>query len=231
MKLFLNTVLALAVIGSSVYARSEVRSHSGAIVIEFPSDLPKTVRQTSDAMCLRSTSDGRTFLYIEQDKGSKLVILNVTEPESIHLAAVVPLAASAPFDFVQEVGASEELIRYRDDSSFALLDLRKYNHPVVKSTERIINAESIRSLGVNGLLLTSSNNTKPIAGSRRSYEVIDTQNGSALEVVAQIRGVSQVLEKPDTSTIFMLNNDGLTVIRQSDAEDANRIQLAMQDGR
>src|ERR1700742_2981578 len=134
MKVLLSISLAAIIAGGSIAAQSEVKSHSGSIVIEQPSDLPETVRQTSESMCLRSTSDGQTFLYIEQDKGRILAILNVTEPDSIRVAAVLPIEVPSVFDFVREISNADELIHYRDNSGFALLNLKRRSQPIVSPT-------------------------------------------------------------------------------------------------
>ncbi len=152
MKLIVSMILTLMVMGGELSSQSEVRIPSVTIAIECPSELPEAVRQAHEGMCLHATSDGRMFLYIEQDNGSRLSILDVTEPGSIRAVAVVPNVAPATFDFVQEVGDSEELIRYRDNSSLALLNLRKYKHPAVRTTSQVVDPKAIKVLGVNDFL-------------------------------------------------------------------------------
>jgi hypothetical protein len=231
MKVLLSISLAAIVAGGSITAQSEVKSRSGTIVVEYPSDLPGTVRQTSESMCLHATSDGRTFLYIEQDKGRRLAILNVTEPSSIRVAAVVPIEVPSAFDFVRAIGDSEELIRYRDNSGFALLNLRRHSQPLVSPTSQVVNPEGGENLGENGLLLTAVTNAKPTFREVQNYEVIDTANKPPLTVLAQVQGVTQEIENSDTGTVFLLNGEGLTVIRQLDAEDGDRLRRVLEGGR
>ena len=59
-----------AIAAQTVYARA---SHK--IVVVQPKDLPELARQSGEAMFLHHTIDGKTFLYIEQNRGGRLVVL------------------------------------------------------------------------------------------------------------------------------------------------------------
>jgi hypothetical protein len=84
-----------------------------------------------EALYLHSTSDGRTILYIEGIGGKNLSILDVTDPAKIRPIGQVDISGTASFDFVQDVNGSAVLIRYRNESGFATLNVHKIARPVI----------------------------------------------------------------------------------------------------
>ena len=77
-KCFRRVVIAIVAIGIAAqvgYARS-----SNNLIVVPPTHLPELARQSGQAMLLHETIDGATHLYIEQDQGARLVILDVTDP-------------------------------------------------------------------------------------------------------------------------------------------------------
>jgi hypothetical protein len=114
-----------------VAASAAQASSKSEIVVVPPSDLPVMTREYADAMMLHETASGRTYLYIEQAQGSRLAVLDVTDPARIRAEKLVELAAAGPFDFVSEVGTRAELIRYRATGAEAVLDLHKAKAPAL----------------------------------------------------------------------------------------------------
>src|SRR5271163_5227091 len=97
--------VAMTIAVSGIVAATAVHANpSNNIVLVPPTDLPVLARQSGEAMLLSDALDGRTFLYIEQDEGSRLAILDVTDPGHIKGAGSVQLDASGPFDFISPVG-------------------------------------------------------------------------------------------------------------------------------
>jgi hypothetical protein len=52
-------------------------------VVESPDNLPALAQAGAEAMYLDDTTDGRTFLYVEAQKGQQLTVLDVTDPARI----------------------------------------------------------------------------------------------------------------------------------------------------
>jgi hypothetical protein len=118
--------MAIAFVAGGVMAATYVHADpSNQFVLVPPTDLPELARESGDAMLLRETTDGRTLLYIEQNQGSRLATLDVTDPVHVKTAGSVPLESSEPFDFVSSVGKQAELIRFRQGQEEAVLDLHK----------------------------------------------------------------------------------------------------------
>jgi hypothetical protein len=62
-----------------------------------------------------------------------LNILDVTNPAQIHEIARANISATGPFDFVQSLNDRAILISYRDQTGLAVLDLKKFDRPIVLS--------------------------------------------------------------------------------------------------
>jgi hypothetical protein len=233
MKLTIASMLLAAVFAGTT-TQAEVKTHaahSASIIVEQPSTLPELAQIGNEAMYLQDTNDGRTFLYIEATGGQKLSILNVTNPAAIKGVALVAIAAPSPFDFVQSVGDYAALIRYRNHSGFAVLNFRNYNHPEVTSASQFALADSVEKLGTNGLLLTSDGSPNaPFAKTLQNYNVVDTTNPTQPALLATISGVKQRLSKADTGTLFLLSDNGVTVVRRLHVEAEHTIEQMQQMG-
>jgi len=107
MKQQISTLMAAALFAvTAASSQAEIRSRSGNIVVGFPSDSPAQAQQRSTAMYLHSTGDGRTLLYLEQNAGKQLAILDVSNAAAPRAVAQVMLPAPSAYDFVQDVGDS-----------------------------------------------------------------------------------------------------------------------------
>jgi hypothetical protein len=217
-----KTVLmaALALVAS---AQANAKSHSKSIVVESPSDLPEVAQRHSEAMYLFQAGSGQTVLYLEEDQGRTLAILDVTEPGAIRTVAQVSITTTSPYDFIGPLNHPAVLIQYRDHSGFAIIDLKKFNKPALTDAPQFRHASEAQALGPDGLLLTSG--THPDTQSEDAvYQVFDTANASNPSLLATIEGVKQHLERPQTGTIFVLSATGLTVIRRPAVEQSYRTE-------
>jgi hypothetical protein len=215
---------------TGVTADAAVRHYSKTIVVESPESLPVLSQSDAEAMYLHDTNDGRTFLYVEARSGQELTALDVTDPAKIQRVAQAPIPATSAFDFVQTVGDDSALIRYRNGSGFALLSFEHYKHPTLVAVPSIENTDTSEALGQTGLLLTSNDAlSNPISNSR-NYKVVDTSNPSQPRLLATSPSVKQRLVKADTGTLFLLNKDGVTVVRRLRVEEEHQIQLDQQRG-
>ena len=98
-------IVSVALLGG--IAEAEIVSHSKNIVIELPTDLPELAQHRGIALQLYSgNEDGKTYLYIEQHEGQRLVVFDVTDPLHMKMVNAVTVSAPAPFDFVGSVGGT-----------------------------------------------------------------------------------------------------------------------------
>lgn len=199
--------------------------HSKFIVVETPSDLPELAEVHSEAMHLYYEGPDQVFLYLEQDHGRKLGILDVSDPANIRAVAQVSIDAASPYDFVQDLSGSTVLIHYRDHSGFAVISFKNYKEPVLTKGPDYMSDSTAQSYGAHGLLLVSSNApAAPIQAEQ--YQILSASDSPAPAPLATISGVTQRLDRSQTGTIFLLNNDGLNVVRCVGAERAHEDSIA-----
>ena len=221
MKLRIYVIVAASAIAlAAVQSLAASRAHSKNIVVEPPAAVPALAQAGGEAIYLHSTGDGKTLLYVETDAGRSLSVLDVSDPSRIRPLKHVPLAAKGPFDFVEDVGDEGALIRYRDGSGVALVDLTHLAAPALVDEPSLEHAGGAETFGRTGLLLTSD---KTLAASERrpqTYYVMDTEEIARPSLLATVPAVTQRLTKVDTGTIFLLNRDGITVVRRPALEQA-----------
>jgi hypothetical protein len=206
----------------SVQASATVRTKT--TVVEFPSDLPELAQGRSEAMYLHHTGEAQAILYLEKEQGRKLAILDVTDPAHIQAVGQVSIAAPSAYDFVQHLGNSVALIRYRDHSGFAIISFKNYKLPVLTAEPGYLHPAKAESEGPNALLLVSANG--PSAPAREpQYEVLSVSGSSGPTPLATIKGVIQRVDRPGTGTVFLLNEQGLTVVRSLAAEQEHQTEI------
>jgi hypothetical protein len=187
-------------------------------------------------MYLYNANDGSTLLYVESQQGRELSILDVTNPAEVERLAPVELPAPSAFDFVRYVDHHEVLIRYRDGAGVALLNLGHYRRPVLMPAKPFQNATIVGSVGATGLLITPTGEETPnnAATSRhgqvRNYEVVDTLHPHDPVLLATIDGVRQMLSRGNTGTLFLLNQDGVTMVRRLRVEQQYQESLDQENG-
>lgn len=220
---FLTRLVVAILAVTSITAHAATRTRSRTLVVQSPSDLPVLAQNDSEAMYLHVTGD-KTLLYIEAEGGSKLTVLDVTDPAKIQRVAQAPLVAASAFDFVQPIGDDGALVRYRNGSGDALLSFNKYKHPELVGASALQGAEAFEKLGETGLLSTSTTAAR-VPVSDPTYQVLDSSNASRPRLLATISGVTQRLSKADTGTLFLLNRDGVTVVRRLRVEEEHKIDV------
>ena len=220
-------VVAIFAMIVSVQANASVRSKT--IIVDLPSDLPEMAQRSGEAIYLHETGGGKTLLYLEQDQGRTLGVLDVTDPGAIRAIAQVSIPAKSPYDFVGNLRDSAVLIHYRDHSGFAVINLKKYKQPVLAEAPQFQHPAQAEPLGYDGLLLASSTHPVYQAEDPR-YQVIDVFNPSKPAVLATVEGVKQRLERAETGTLFLLSNNGLTVVRRPSVEEEYKIEQLQKEG-
>jgi len=221
MKQNISKILIAATFVVAVSVQAEVRTK--AIVVESPSDLPEGARGRGEAMYLHRTAEGRAVLYIEREQGRTLAFLDVTDPAKIRVVGQVSLDAPSAYDFVQDLAESAVLIHYRNHSGFAVIGLKDYRQPVLKSEPAYLHPSRVEPDGSSGLLLISTNRASAPARDPE-YEVLNISNPSNPTPLATIQGVIQRLDRPSTGTVFLLNDQGLTVVRCLAAEQEHKTE-------
>jgi hypothetical protein len=225
-----NTIVNLfvgAVFAAAFTVNADAKANSKSIVVVSPAELPELAQRNSEAMYLHQTGNGRTLLYLEQDGGRRLAILDVSDPAAIHLLTQASVSAPSPYDFVRSLSDSAVLVRYRYHYGFAVINLRKAKHPVLTFTPSLENASESEGFGPSGLLMTP---TKGPDSSDPRYVVFDVSRPSHPELLGTVAGVRQRVEKADTGTLFLLSNGGLTVIRRLDVEEDYKTALNQMHG-
>lgn len=201
-------------------ALAATRAHSRNIVVVPPTAAPALAQTGGEAIYLHSTSNGQTLLYIETREGHAMSILDVSDPARVRSVGSVALTTKGAYDFVQDVGDAGALIRYRDGSGIALLDLTHPANPVLVDEPALDRAGGGETFGRAGLLLTSER--LPALGNQRpqTYFVMDTEDVAQPSLLATIPAVTQRLTRSDTGTIFLLNEEGVTMVRRPALEQA-----------
>jgi hypothetical protein len=202
------------VTAAAVYANP-----SNNIVLVPPAALPVLARQSGEAMLLNDALDGRTLLYIEQNEGSRLAILDVTDPGHIKGAGSVQLDASGPFDFISPIGNQGELVRFRHGDEDAVLDLGK-RIPSLKALQGLTLTGSVTRLGNDGFTVSGH---APELQRAWDYQVVDTASSQELNQVFDVPQVCEKLTKADTGTTFLLTEKGLYVIRRPAIETVHQV--------
>ena len=227
MKKQLFAATLIAVLASAVSANAVTnKSQSKTIVVQSSSAVPELGMENSEAMYLQKTSDGRALLYVESAKGAELTTLDVTDPARIRRVAETKLGASSVFDFAEPIGSDGVLIRYRDGSGEALINMKHSNHPVLESASALSGTEAAEKLGETGLLSASTDMPAPIVQNDPIYTVWDNSKASHPAVLATVPGVTQRLSNQDTGTLFLLSKDGITVVRRLRVEHDYKVNVA-----
>ena len=210
----------------SVQANANVRSKT--IIVDLPSDLPELAQGPIEAMYLHHTHAAEVILYLEKDQGRRLAILDVTDPAHIHAVGQVSVTAPASYDFAQYLGNSTVLIHYRNHSGFAVISFKNYKKPVLTAEPGYLHPAKVQPDGSDAFLLVSAgSSTSSPAREPQSYEVISVAGPTPL---ATVKGVIQRVDRPGTGTIFLLNEEGITVVRSLAAEEEHQTEIWEKEG-
>jgi hypothetical protein len=158
------------------------------------------------------------ILYIEGIGGTSLSILDVTDPAKIRPIGQVDIAGTTPFDFVQDVNGSAVLIRYRNESGFATLNVHKIARPVITPLPALELSHNTVVIDNTGLLVSATNTESEPVVAPRDYEVVDTTDPLHPVLVATVSSVKQALSNQNTGTQFLLSHEGVTAIRRPEVE-------------
>lgn len=221
------SLAAATLVLPAISAQAEIHSKSKDLVVMEARDLPEQAQARGNSLLLHSDNAGRTYLYVEQLQGTRLSVFDVTDPAHIRLTVSTTLPAQGAFDFVRPLGENAELVYFRDGQKAGILDLRKAKQPELRTLSLTANLDAAETLGQSGLL-ASSESYKYIPAVSRDFQVIDVSAANPTPLVT-LKDVRHRLTNPETGTIFFLDNDGLTVVRQTSVETDYKIhQMQMQ---
>jgi len=217
-QLTLATAAAFTLTGTA-----EARNHpSNKIILVRPAELPELARVAGQALLLHETGDGRTLLYIEQNRGAQLAIFDVTDPAKIKQYGSVRLDARGSFDFVSSLGDYAELVRFRNGRGEAVLNLHKVKTPTLTTIQGLDSQGSMERLGDDGFINVNQPNPQSDANDP-NYQVVDVSNRLQLNPVGDVRQVREKITNDETGTTFLLTSDGLYLIRRPAAEEECKI--------
>jgi hypothetical protein len=211
-----HAAMAIAAVGIATTSAVQANSANNIVVIP-PTDLPELARQPGEAMLLRNTNDGRAILYVEQERGARLAIFDVTDPVHIKGEGSVRLSAGGPFDFVSPVGSKQELIEYRQGQE-AVLDFHNVKLPNLIAVQGLTLQGPGSRHGNDGFIIASVDSKAPA----QDHQVVGTANSQMLSTVYDVKQVRDSIAKPDTGTTFLLAKEGLYVVRRPAAESEKR---------
>jgi hypothetical protein len=201
-------------------ANASTRNAKTDIRVVPSSALPEMAQQASQDLLLHDSGTGTPYLYLEQKQGARLAVFDVSEPAHIRLAASVDTGVAKSYDFVQPVTSTLELIRFRDGSGSALLNLQKAKAPRIENLDRSA-IQPIEMLGDSGYLAVALQaKVLPADLQNQDVQVIDSVRGSLL---ATVEGVTRTEQLSETGTVFLLGSHGLTVVRRLDVEQQHDI--------
>ncbi len=220
------TLVASAAIGT----QGASAGSSNNIVLVPPAGLPELARKAGEAMFLREAHDGRTVLYIEQDQGTALAILDVTDPRHVTSDGSVRLDVPGVFDFISDLGSRAALIRFRQGQGSAVLDFHNDKRPSLKIIQGIPMQGSLVRLGNDGFTVTSPVEAPALSDSFVNTSVIDIANLPDRVRVFDVKRVREEITNEETGTTFLLADDGLYLVRRPSVErDKESRELAARD--
>ncbi|MCU1298177.1 MAG: hypothetical protein JWO91_2455 [Acidobacteriaceae bacterium] len=224
---FGNTAIAaIAGLLLTLPVQAEIKSHSGNLIVEQPADLPELAQTPGQSLFLYQNGD-ETYLYVEQQQGTRLAVFNVTDPAKIKAAPSVALNAHGAFDFVRPVNSQAVLIRFRDNQQLAVLDLRNAKNPTLKVADALKEPGHTEPLGATGFVMVNRH-YKGVIAVPHDYRVVDTSNPSGPTPLATIKQVKHSVADEETGTTYLLGSDGLTVVRRPRVEvdyELHQIQM------
>jgi hypothetical protein len=116
------------------------------------------------------------------------------------------------------VNGSAVLIRYRNESGFATLDVHKMARPVITPLPALELSHNLEVIDNAGSLVFATNTESQPVVAPRDYEVVDATDPSHPVLTATVSSVKQTLSNPDTGTEFLLSREGVTVVRRPQVE-------------
>ncbi len=227
MKIATTLVVSAGLMFGMPLAQARTHQAKTDIVVAPLATTSEMAQQRSEDIFLHVDGAGTPYLYVEQQQGARLVVLNVDDLAHVKVVASVATGVNRPYDFVQPISDTLEQIRFRDGSGSALLNLHKAKSPQIVNVEHTV-AEPVEALGNSGYLLAMTDSREqPVRIASRDYQVV--QFGTQAHPLETIAGVTRIAERSDTGTVFLLSVQGITVIRNLSTEQQYAAEEAVLD--
>lgn len=156
--------------------------------------------------------------------GTRLAVLDVTDPAHIKSVAIVTLDSPSTFDFVRDLDESSTLICFRNNRGAAVMDFRKAKQPSIVAVDALRQAARAESIGYSGLLMAAEprqDGDIPVF----DYQVVDTSDPRKPKLLGTVTRVQKKVTDPATGAMYLIGSGGLTVIRQPRVEERHRLDL------
>ena len=193
------------------------RLDRGSLVLMSPNEVSGETRTAGDDMYLHQRN-GRNYLYIEQDGGSSLLVLDVTNPQRTTRVASMPIAVDRPYDFVRPLGTDSVLVRFPNEGSqpsgWGRLEMKKPGSPSLSTwmqkTGEIFDPADNQTIDAGRLTSTRIGSIDP-------FPVVDASY-SEPRLLGTIPGVSKTLVDESSGHKFYLASDGVWILRNLEVE-------------
>jgi hypothetical protein len=192
------------------------RVASPDIKIVAASTLPAETQQPSQDLLLYSSRFTNAWLYLEQEHGARLIVLNVEEPSNIRLVGSFPTGLQKTYDLIPVPHKHCAILRFRDGSGQELLNLSNPRAPqlVAAPANLSVTVSPQQSGEYPGVELRAASGP----GEGQDTQILET--GPAPQLLATISHVTRQTFRPETGTLFLLGEHGLTVVRRLSTEQA-----------
>lgn len=189
----------------------------GSLVLMSPREVSSETGTEGYDMYLHE-GNGRNYLYVEQDGGSRLLVLDVTNPQRTRRVAYVSIAVDGPYDFVSPLGTDSVLVRLRNKdgqaSGWGRLEIKKPASPSlatwIQKTGEILDPVDNQSVDAGGLTWRRADSTDP-------FPVVDASY-SEPRLLGTIPGVKKTLVDGSCGHKFYLASDGVWILRNLEVE-------------
>jgi len=216
MKFVGNLVLGVSLIVGVPLVRAATHLRQPNVLVEPPTALPEPAQLASQDMLLYSNHFTHAWLYLEQEHGARLLVLDVSEPSRIRLVASVRTGVEKPYDLIQAARKHCAIARFRDGSGEMLLNLSRPRAPHLTVMPAMFRSSVVRDnpREYPGIELR----TVPRSVAGRNLQVIDP--GAVPQLIATVSHVTRQAFRQETGTLFLLEDRGLTVVRNLSTEQA-----------
>lgn len=218
-----GVVTFLLLLPLSASAREPTPHDQNALLVMRPSDLPVEVQTSGEDMYLYEGSQ-QAYLYIEQNNGRSLLILDVSDPQRILKVSEAELTVDVPYDFVGPLGGDSVLVHFHtkdgEPSEWGRLRLNQPRSPLlvtwIQSSRDIVDPSISRVVNDKKLLPSKEQSTN-------SYWIVDSSDNQP-HLLATIPGVKKTLIDSEEALTFYLASDGVWILRNLSSEKQHQAE-------
>jgi hypothetical protein len=224
-KTALRILAAVLVIApATAHAATPKPLHRAGLIVEQPANLPEAVQKKGDAMYFYR-DNVNSYLYVEQEGGKRLVVLDITDPDRTKVVSQIDSFADAQYDFVHPVGDRAVLVRFKGAEShaaYAELDLRKAKKPTLRTLDAVPAQAHLDRITDTAYFVKQGKALLHTAENPDDVQLVDLGPKDA-GMLTTIHGVNAQFNDTEQGRFFLLANDGLWIIRQPAVEEQYRL--------